>query len=192
MSMHTKRGRTTRGLFRDQRGTASVEAAMMLPVMGLCWIGLFFRLATIDGTLVAATEARRAAWVSSNNACRGEDTEYECDENESAAGGGGNESGGGGGWLDALTDVPIIGGLFGSLLGYSMTAHAGRTVARPNVFGGGTVNAGYHYYIMCNEEPMTVDEMLIATLCGQLGDAISWLITCPPPRHTEVPAGCGL
>jgi len=179
-------------LLRDQRGTASIEAAMMLPLMALCWVGLFFRLATIDATLVAATEARRAAWVSSNNACRGEDTEYECDEEETAGGGGGNEGGGGGGWLDALTDVPIIGGLFGSLLGYSMTAHAGQEVERPPLLGGGTVNAGYHYYIMCNEEPMSVDEMLIATLCGQLGSAIDWLVTCPPPRHTEVPAGCGL
>jgi len=172
--------------FRDQRGTASIEAAMMLPLMGLCWVALFFRLATIDGTLQSAVEARRTAWVSSNNGCRGENQEPACD----AESGGGGDSGGGG-WLDSLQDVPIIGGLFGSLLGYSMTAHASRDVTKPVVLGGGTVAASYGYYIMCNEEPMDLDDLLIATICEQLGSGIDWLVTCPPPRHTDVGA-CGL
>ena len=39
---------------------------------------------------------------------------------------------------------------------------------------------------------MGLDDMLVATICEQLGDGIDWLVDCPAPRHDEVPAGCGL
>ncbi len=169
----------------DERGTASLEAAMILPFMALCWLGLFYRLGTLDATLEAGVEARRAAWVTSNNACRGDDTNYEC-------AGSASDDIDTGSFLDGLSDIPIVGFLFGSLLGSSTTAHASREVNRPAAFGGGVFEASYSYYIMCNEEPMTVEDLLRSTICEQLGDALDFAMDCPDPRHEDVPQDCSL
>jgi Flp pilus assembly pilin Flp len=188
--------RSQRRFWRDQRGTASIEAAMMLPLMGLCWVALFYRLATLDAILVSGVEARRMAWVTSNNACADGGRTYECEGGSSASTTGGGSSGGGD-WLDQLTDAPIVGFLFGTLLGSSTTARVSREVDRPVVLGGGTIRAGYGYYIMCNEESMTVQDLLEATICEQVAGVspfIANLIDCPEERHDAgaIPQGCEL
>lgn len=190
------RTRSPRRFWRDQRGTASIEAAMMLPLMGLCWVALFYRLATLDAILLSGVEARRSAWVTSNNACNDGDRNYECDDGSSGSTAGGT-AGGGGDWLDSLTEAPIIGFLFGTLLGSSTTAHVSREVDRPVVLGGGTIRAGYGYYIMCNEASMTLEDMLEATICEQLSEVsgfIADMIDCPDDRHDAeaIPEGCAL
>jgi hypothetical protein len=170
-------------LLADQRGTASVEAAMVLPLMALCWAGLFFRLSTLDATLQSGVEARRAAWISSNNACVGDDSEPVCTSSSAVDTGS---------FLDGLADVPSVGFLFGSLLGSSTVARVVREVNRPVVFGGGTTQVGYGYYIMCNEEPMDLNDLLRATICEQLGDSLGFVMSCPGDRHTDVPPDCSL
>jgi len=174
------------GLFRDQRGTASIEAAVMLPLMAICWIGLFFRFDSLDTTLDAANEARRAAWITSNAGCDGETVQYDCNDETGA------EGNGAGGWLDSIQKVPVVGWLFGSVFGYSTTAHVSHDVQIPSMFGGGTTPAGYSYYIMCNEKPMTVGDMLKATICEQLDDVpvIRKAVSCPSTRHDDVPKAC--
>lgn len=180
----TTKPRARRGLFRDQRGTATLEAAVLLPIMAICWLGLFYKLQVLDTTLQAANEARRSAWTASNAGCRGDDVDYDCHSET------GSEEGGG--WLDQMGDLPFVGWLFGSVFGYSTTARVSHDVTVPPMFGGGTQRAGYGYYIMCNERPMTIDDLLKATICEQfsaLGLDIGFAVDCPPPRH-DAPASC--
>jgi len=177
-SARTKRRR--RGLFRDERGTASLEAALMLPVMAACWLGVLYRASTLDATIAAGVEARRTAWASSNVGCRGESL--------SCAGSEDDDGFSSGGWLDGLSEVPIVGFLFGSILGYATTVHATRTVDRPPIFGGGEQELRYPYYVMCNEQKMDVDDVLFAAVCEQLPGVARELLgdRCPPPRYGSI------
>ena len=175
-----------KSLFRDQRGTASLEVAMMLPLMGICWIGLFFWLQQLDTTLQSANEARQKAWASSNAGCVHETIDYDCNTETSG-------DGAGTGFLDGLKDVPIVGWLFGSVFGYSTTVRVSQDVPVPDLFGGGTGSAAYSYYVMCNERPMTVTDLLKSTICEQfsgMGLDIGFAVDCPPARHADAPAQC--
>ena len=155
----------------------------MLPVMAACWIGILYRAETLDARISAGVEARHNAWVSSNNGCRTETLSPEC---ESA--GDGDDFSGGGGFIDKLTDAPIVGFLFGTILGYSTTVRAERSIERPPVLGGGESNLSYSYYVMCNERPMGIDDVLFAAVCEQLPDMASDLLgdRCPPRRYGEL------
>jgi len=163
-------------LLRDQRGTASIEAAVMLPIMAICWAGLFLQAAKLDGALDAAAEARNTAWTHSNAGCVGDSLDYVCDE----------ESGGGAGWMSELASVPIVGGLFGSFAGYGTDVAISRTYGAPPLLGGGQRRFTYHYYIMCNERPMDVTDILKNAICEAthtFGLSLSFAVSCPPARH---------
>jgi hypothetical protein len=150
--------------------------------MAACWIGVLYRAQTLDATISAGVEARRNAWVSSNAGCSDEGLSPACESGDS------NDGFSSGGWLDGLADAPIVGFLFGSILGYSTTVRASRTVDRPPVLGGGEARLGYSYYVMCNERPMSVDQVLMAAVCEQLpGIALDLLgDRCPLPRYDSV------
>ena len=174
-------------LYRDRRGTASLEAAVMLPLMALCWVGLFYFAQGFEATLDAAVAARRTAWTLSNAACEGEAVQYDCGTETGSA------ANGGGGWLDAMGDLPFVGWLFGSVFGASTTAVARREFEVPAAIPGGTQSATYRYTIMCNEKPMTVTDLLEATICQQFrsfGLSLDFAVDCPSPRHHDVPEAC--
>ncbi|MBN1653753.1 MAG: hypothetical protein JXA30_08255 [Deltaproteobacteria bacterium] len=167
-----------------QRGTASIEAVIMLPVMAVCWAGIFFFLQGFDQQLDAAVEARREAWALSNAACRSAQRQYDC-------GGvlGSDAASESSGWLDGLSEIPIVGWLFGSVFGYSTKVTVLREWRSAPMFGRDEKRSSYDYQIMCNEEEMTVGDLIKAVVCEQLEAVeagLKWLgIDCPDPRHSE-------
>ncbi|MDD9947448.1 MAG: pilus assembly protein [Myxococcales bacterium] len=146
-------------LLADDRGTASVEAVVVLPIIAVCWAGIFFFYNGYQAKLSAAANARRTAWVVSIAACEGYDTEANC----------GAENGDiEGGWMAELNDVPFIGTFIESVLGSSVVIDRRQTFEVPELVGGGAKEARYTYKIMCNLKETSVETIVTDTLCGML------------------------
>ena len=167
-----------RRLLRDQRGTASVEAAVMLPVMILCWVGLLYRFHSLEKYLDAAVEARRDAWVFSGQGCEGghepSGMAVNCDVSNSD----------GTGWMDVIHRIPFVGFLVSSIWGFKLTKTAEREQPRPGLFGGGVSKPAYSYSLMCNElerEPLYVLQTCICQQVEALGLSLSFAMDCPDP-----------
>jgi len=152
-----------RPLLRDDRGTASIEAAVMLPFFILCWAGLLYVYHGHEAKLAAGVDARHCAWAYSNGGCRV--LPEGCRRLSTAEI---EQDGQSGDWLAALDGIPVISGLAESIFGEVATVGHDITVDRPPLFGGGTVDASGTYTIMCNEERRDLGDVLQQTLCDQL------------------------
>jgi hypothetical protein len=151
------------GLRRDLRGTASVEAAIILPFFILIFAGVMYMERLLESKQVALVFARRCAWQYSNNGCSEKPTG--CEKVVEHAGGSSNENEVSdkmreGGILDKLSDIPFIGKAISGLFGSALTSRATREVIRAPMFGGGTVAVAGHYYLMCNEKDQTLEGIL--------------------------------
>jgi hypothetical protein len=167
-------------LARDCRGTASVEAAVMLPVMAICWAALFLRFDSIDTMLTVAAESRQLAWTYSAEGCEGTQANVTV---------GCQSDGGKTTWITKAEKIPIIGWFIGSFLGYELTAEPPKTYTQPPLFGGGSPTLVYPYYLMCNEKSRSTSEVLTSMLCEEmnsLGLDLSFAVSCPAaPPHGE-------
>jgi hypothetical protein len=171
--------RTFKRLLRDQRGTASVEAALMLPVMAICWAGLMLRFDDVERHLDAAVEARRDAWVFSAQGC-----EVEGNDPPQPAGSIVHCLGDGQGWMATLSKIPFVGWLVSSITGFEVETIAKRDYGSPPLLGGGTHQIQYSYHLMCNEKSRDVEYILKACLCEQihnLGLSLDFGLNCPGP-----------
>jgi hypothetical protein len=169
-----------RTLIRDRRGTASIEAAVMLPLMGLCWVALFFRFQGIEKEMEIAVEARRDAWVFSAQGCEVEEGSeipkgigLECNEQAS--------------WMSAIENIPFVGFLITTFAGFELSKTARVDHTAPPLLGGGTTTLAYPYSLMCNEKSRTADYLLKSCICEQvsaMGLSLSFAVDCPkkPPR----------
>jgi hypothetical protein len=171
-------------LLRDRRGTASVEAALLLPVMAICWAALLYRYEVLERTLDAASQARQTTWAASDAGC--ENSPPEVDVKCQPAGGGNDD------WTANLDRVPVVGWFIGSLLGYRANTVSRSSYQRPVMFGGGTRTASYSYSLMCNEKKRSESDVLLSMLCQQINDLgldLSFAVTCPrvPPHGDSCP-----
>lgn len=154
---------------RSERGTATVEAVIALPVFILLFVGVtyFGRLAIAKVDADAA--ARRCAWLYSMNNC--EQAPPGCSEptrappNPSNALSQAVEHGKEAlakGDLSALV-APIITSILGRALdeatGSSRIAHASRTVSRPKMFGGDVMTKVGDYRLACNLVPQAAPDI---------------------------------
>ena len=170
-------------LVRDRRGTASVEAAVMLPLMALCWAALFFRFQDIEQELDIAVEARRDAWLFSARGC-------EVDHGDPPAPPGigmeCNTKGDGQTWMNTLEHIPFVGFLVTSFTGFELTKVARGEHKIPNMLGGGTSHLAYPYALMCNEKKREDDYLLTSCICqtvGSLGLSLDFAVNCPDPPN---------
>jgi hypothetical protein len=136
-----------RSLLRDQRGTASIEAAVMLPVMAICWAGLMLRFDQIERFLHGATVARRDAWIFSNSGCEGDNPGRAEIAPECA----GDDQSSGLSWAAGLQKIPVVGYLVDSIFGYRFTATGVEPYTEPPLFGGKSKSSRYSYHLTCNE-----------------------------------------
>jgi hypothetical protein len=175
-------------LVRDERGTSTIEATLVLPVVAICWAAVLFQFKSLDSTLTAAEAARRDAWQMSAQNCNGAPANNSPAPTSSSGGGPTLE------WLASICEVPVLGEVIGSLLGYSYTSRAeSEPYKAPNLMGGGTHRNHYTYYIMCNDEHMTASEILRNTVCKQMDKMqldFDFALDCPPDRHAEVKDFC--
>jgi Flp pilus assembly pilin Flp len=167
-----------RRLVRDRRGTASIEAAILLPLMALCWTALFFRFQGIEQELDAAVEARKDAWVFSAQGC-----EKGPNDPDIPAGIAVNCNQDGPDWMSAVSKIPFVGWLISSIAGFELTKVAKREHPVPNLLGGGTSHMAYPYALMCNEKDRDLDYILTSCICQQvsaLGLSLNFAVPCPP------------
>ncbi|MDX2051725.1 MAG: TadE/TadG family type IV pilus assembly protein [Polyangiaceae bacterium] len=150
---------------RSERGVASVEAVILLPIFLLLFFGILYVARVNDAKLVALTEARSQAWIASMQSCEGSSAEQNQQHPEAK------------GVHDAVgkaltpstqstsntTSLPI-GGVIGKILnaplktlfGESVTTHASRTVPRPAFLGGKEATVVGSYRLPCNLKPQTL------------------------------------
>jgi hypothetical protein len=165
-------------ILRDRRGTSTAEAAVVLPVMAICWAGLFLRFQGIELALDAAMEARRDAWTFSGQGCEVESGRMppgigrDCAKGDHAN------------WMSKLESVPVLGPLVQTILGFEIHKTAHREHDAPPLFGGGKRGIGYTYYLMCNEKPREGLYVLALVICSQFQAIhlpVDIIIDCPQP-----------
>ena len=150
----------------------------MLPIMVLCWVGLFFRFQGIEKYLDAAVEARRDAWVFSAQGCEVGSGEtmpkgigIDCDMSK-----------GGAKWMQVLEYIPFINFLVDSIVGFELTKTAKREHTAPALLGGGSTDQKYKYNLACNEKSRDVTYILKSCICEQvsaMGLSLDFAVDCP-------------
>ena len=153
----------------------------MLPLMALCWMGLFFRFQGLEKELDAAVEARRDAWVASAKGCE-QDEHYKFPSGIGIDCGGSNKDGSG--WMQIVDKIPIVGFLVDSILGFEVEKVAERKHTAPTLLGGGTSQLAYSYWMMCNEKTRDLEWLLKALICqttSSMGVSLSFAVDCPDP-----------
>jgi hypothetical protein len=151
----------------------------MLPVMALCWAGLFLRFRGIESALDAAVEARRDTWMFSAAGCEGKPPPGVT----VACLGGGTD--GAQPWMQVLSQIPFVGWLIGSVIGFEFEKIATRSHDAPILLGGGTRSLRYPDYLVCNEKSRDAEWVLKAMLCqmvGSMGLSMKFAVDgCPEP-----------
>jgi len=139
---------------RHCRGTASVEAAIVLPVFVILFISVYYVRNNILAKQTAEIHARSCAWAYSKNNCESipagcENDLYEVWEGEALS----NEIGT---WLH-LKDGPIksavmlvLNPVLKAVFGHALNATTETTFERPALYGGGTATARGTYHLACN------------------------------------------
>lgn len=154
----------TMGTRASQRGVASVEAVIVLPIFVLLFVGMMYfgklTLARAD----AEAEARSCAWSYSMNNCREVPAGCEVPSNAppSASNPLAEAIKNGRGALEEKTSTlvaTIVSTLLGSAvneaLGGSRVTTASRAVERPPLLGGNTKTVTGKYRLACNLAPET-------------------------------------
>lgn len=157
--------------FRSRRrtaGAATVEAVIALPLFILLLVSAFYMTRLVLAQQDARTQARRCAWLYSNQACTqvpagcegvvGGTKDAKTPEQKAHVNDVTQE-------MDTLPSP--LGGVLNVLIkpaieatfGRSATATAKRNVLRPALFGGGEKEILDSYELACNLEPKTLDDV---------------------------------
>jgi hypothetical protein len=172
--MEAYRFRQDRWNVETQRGTASVEAVVALPVLVLLFVGVFYVRDLATAKHDALTKARTCAWLYSANNCNEkpagcEDILVDDDEGgkvtdkvaEALADG-----------TDRITKSPGMGGAIEHIVsamiepalkaafGRSVAANATNEVKRPALFGQGKQVVAGKYHLACNLNPSTMEDVV--------------------------------
>lgn len=159
----------------NQRGAASVEGVIVLPVFVILFVGLFFVRDLTRVKLDADREARRCAWEYSANACT--TVPIGCDEVlkdvrrgdiapslDAALGNIEDE-------LRANSDAAqaaktivtkMVTGAIARLLTRSLDARKALELERPGLFGGGKSHVSGKYQLACNTPTQEDDNIATA------------------------------
>ncbi|MFW5875983.1 MAG: TadE/TadG family type IV pilus assembly protein [Myxococcota bacterium] len=171
----------TKGIFEDTRGSAYVEAVIMLPVLVVLFGAMVYvRKAYVErqARLVAA---RSCAWQYANDGCEG-DPPDECrvaGETDMGDQGGTRQEDSGDDMegvlsspgsdpsaLDRLTEFPVLGEVFQTVFGKAVAVESTGEVERPEVLGGQTQSIAGGYYVMCNDKNKDAGELVKELMCS--------------------------
>lgn len=156
---------TRRERRKVQRGTASLEALLLLPVFLILWLGVFHMYKVQGSVLIARAQARRCAWRYSNAGCRGAAPPGcgDMSASDTALVAAGENDGNIDGVLAALGP---LGSLFEGVLGSAANVRVSRDVKKtsPIVAEDGAVGASI--YLLCNEKNRSTAEIAQDTACA--------------------------
>lgn len=169
----TQKTKTT--LWRDERGAAYVEALSIIPFFLIVWVGLNFMYNIRLEKQARYAGARTCAWEWSNQGCEGEKPKS-CIDSTS---GGEKETEDFGGQQRQMTNMlretqdgnwanKVIGAIFGE----SFETQSEGTVTIPGRFGGGQGKIRSNYYLLCNERPQEVGDIVKKVACELPGAEI--------------------
>lgn len=171
-----------RALLADERGTATTETVIMIPMYVIVWGCIVYVTNFFQNTIEMRSRLRRDTWAYAYTGCsdrpstdtnlpdpsRGilPDTTGGAFESSSRGGASTGEAGGVGGLLGALDGlISYVPGLtFRTLVGDRRTG-----VDRPNVIGGGRLNMTANFTILCNERPQNVFSAIISLVRDAFG-----------------------
>ena len=154
-----RRRRTLRELLHDTVGSATTEAAIMLPFCSIVWGCIIYVSNRYERAVDISQDARKCAWQHVMSAC---EDDVECGIADGADLGDSEFPGGAGGFLDDLSgDLPFVSWMFEGLFGKDITASAATSASAPEAIGGGSRRIAGAMALTCNEKPR-----------GDLGDIL--------------------
>ena len=153
---------------RRCRGTASVEAAIALPVFVILFISVYYVRNNILAKQAAEIHARSCAWAYSMNNC--ESAPPGCEGLVPVANEGGEVRNeitdklrevGGNEFAELIGDVlsTVLQPAIDAAFGMSLEATIERSFERPALYGGGTATARGTYHLACNIKDETLGEV---------------------------------
>lgn len=160
-----------RRFFRNDEGTASIEAVIMLPFFIIVWGLLLFAVDVYKHKIDAGIQARDCGWSYAQSGC--ETVPPSCQEapGDPVAV---SDVAGSGELASSVDDVPVsipvigdlLNGLVDTIFGEMKRAQHVNDVQRPQVLGASTVHTRGAFAIMCNERPRTIGEMARDMVCS--------------------------
>lgn len=149
---------------KQQRGTASLEALVVLPLFLLLWLGVHHMNQVYGGVLASRGQARACAWRHSNQGCHGElPRGCSAKGDELTDPNAGEQS-----MLDIAMQSGVLRWAFEGLLGASTEVSASREVSQHAMLGDGPVNVGASLYLLCNERNRSMREIATDATCSML------------------------
>ncbi|MCG8554979.1 MAG: pilus assembly protein [Proteobacteria bacterium] len=135
----------------DTRGVASLEAALILCMLMVIWLGIAHFARAHEARQLALTTARSCAWSYSNRGCVGP-APPQCQATTKGApkAAGWSRTG------PALASSQLNESL---LLGASVTVAGEHDIPQPRLFGGGLLEIKGRYYVSCNEREQTLAQI---------------------------------
>lgn len=173
----------TASLKKCQRGSASLEAVTVLGVFLIIYVGLFHMHKLQGSVLLARAEARSCAWRYSNAGCR-DGAPTGCGEASTSEMQLADEDDDGRGIVDMLTGIPVLGPVFGAVLGTAVDLRVSREVKHTAMFGTEDITVGARIYLLCNERNRTTREIAQDTACSLMsgGSFMASVLGCGGER----------
>lgn len=147
-----------RNLLSDERGSAMVEAAIMLPVFILIFGSVMYMSKKYETAVRMQERARHCAWLRAKSACEA-DAPAGCnlsegvDVSESQFGEATQQSGANSSDIQSADDDRDFGDkLMDLIAGSAVTAEQHADVRRPNVLGGASIGVHGRLGLSCNEK----------------------------------------
>ncbi|MDQ3031030.1 MAG: hypothetical protein M3Y87_01330 [Myxococcota bacterium] len=165
----TRKRSRMRQLLSDEKGTASIEAVIMLPFFIMVWGFLVFVMDVYRHKLDAGVRARDCGWSYAQTGCQTVPPSCTAEPADEIDVDGGESSSEITGALAGASEIPVIGGMLEGALqgifGEIRIARNDQEVQRPQVLGASTMQTSATFAIMCNERPRTVGEMALGIVC---------------------------
>ena len=159
MTDRTDSSRTQWRFQRTERGAASVEAVVVLPVLIILFVSVFYVAGQVLGQQAAERQARACAWAYSMNNCTS--VPAGCDATLVSAAAPLTK-----GLEDALSKAgagiaaPVVSSVLRPFLdlafGQALDAKTEVIYERPALYGGGTQSTHGGYHLACNLQPETL------------------------------------
>ena len=146
------------------RGTASVEAVIVLPVFIIIFVSVFYVRGQVFSRQAAETKARTCAWAYSMKNCS--EIPPGCEGVLQVVSGAGQVDGkiekalsGATGGLVGPVIAKVLEPALKAAFGRSLDASTQESYQRPALYGGGTATSSGSYHLACNLTPETALEV---------------------------------
>jgi len=148
---------------RHCRGTASVEAAIVLPVFVILLISVYYVCNNILAKQTAEIHARSCAWAYSRNNCESipagcENDLHEVWEGEAIADEIGKRLKIDNGLIRSAV-MFVLDPVLNAVFGHALNATTETSFERPALYGGGTATAHGTYHLACNLNHKTLGDV---------------------------------